>query len=453
MAYTNDQIKSYADSMLGSGKSWQDVWNTAQQHGVGLEQLTGAYGMNVQQGKQFAQQQGVNLWGKFDPNSIPLLENAGGGGERFDVANKRMYMPVYSEGRYEGQDNYIPGELTGYRGYDWDQGMYEDNHKMNGTQYDQYDATGNKTGTGTWTNLADDGQVWRDALKAAAVMAAVYTGGSMLEAAGGMGGGGAGYGITGGATEPIASIGATGGMTEAEIAALASGTSGATGTLGTLETINPATINSAADLTTMTVPGVTGVTAASVLGGASTLAKVLGIGTDAAKKLLGNMSLSDILGLVGGGLDYKNQRDSSKEMLDYLKGQQAKIDGLYAPGSNEYNALWSELSRKDAAAGRNSQAGPRSVDLAARIAQIKADQTTRMTTGIGALYKNSLDQKASAPTGLMSALDKISRSSGYSVSDIAKWFTDNGADLSDVYFPGGADFELDPDMWDVDGGV
>jgi recombinational DNA repair protein RecT len=94
-------------------------------------------------------------------------------------------------------------------------------------------------------------------------------------------------------------------------------------------------------------------------------------------------------------------------MLDYLKTQQAKVDNLYSPGSSEYNTLWDTMSRKDAAAGRMSQYGPRSVDLGARIAQIKADNTVRMTTGIGSLYKNALDQEASAPAGLMAQLERL----------------------------------------------
>jgi hypothetical protein len=108
------------------------------------------------------------------------------------------------------------------------------------------------------------------------------------------------------------------------------------------------------------------------------------------------MSMSDLAPLLLG-LNGDLQSDKSADkMLEWLRGQQAKIDGLYAPGSNEYNSLWQEMSRKDAAAGRNSQVGPRSVDLAARIAQIKADNTTRLTAGTARGMADAFNQQGTA---------------------------------------------------------
>jgi hypothetical protein len=496
MAYTNDQIKGYADSMLGSGKSWQDVWNTAQQHGVGLEQLTGAYGMNAQQGKQFAQQQGVDLYNRFDPSRATTLE--GGGGELFDRENSRLYMPVYSAGRYEGADSYIPGELTGYRGYDWSEGMYGDNKSLNGTAYDQYDATGKKTGRGTFSDLGD-APGWKEALKAAAMLAAVYMGGTALAGAGGAGGtiGGAGMDVAGfegltGADVGLTSSGAGGstfGVVDASAVGSGTGGSGIIGSSGVGGSglglkaaagtgLNLATAtggpgfsvglgeglglaNTAGTLGldatvggSMLTSGLPTITSAGSMLGPEALSNTYQMadgsvipqttstgvptptgGTPAPtptttpdpKKIpgLSGLSLSDLAGLLGGVMDYNRQSKSSDAMLDYLKAQQAKVDNLYSPGSAEYDALWNEMSRKDAAAGRNSQYGPRSVDLAARIAQIKADNTVRMTTGIGSLYKNSLDQNASAPAGLMDTIDKLARSTGYSVGDVTKWLQDN----------------------------
>ena len=116
-------------------------------------------------------------------------------------------------------------------------------------------------------------------------------------------------------------------------------------------------------------------------------------------------SLGSIIDLITGAVDYNRQQNAAKDMLDYLKGRQSLNDNLYNPGTPEYNALWDQMSRKDAAAGRNSQYGPRSVDMAAKIAQIKADANTKMTTGIGALYAAALNQNASAPAGLAAALN------------------------------------------------
>lgn len=121
----------------------------------------------------------------------------------------------------------------------------------------------------------------------------------------------------------------------------------------------------------------------------------------------GGLNLGSLLSLIGGGLDWQRQQQASTDMLNYLKERQALNDNLYKPGSPEYNALWDEMSRKDAAAGRNSQYGPRSVDLAARIAQIKADANTKLTTGISNVYANALNQRASAPAGLFSQIPGI----------------------------------------------
>jgi hypothetical protein len=114
---------------------------------------------------------------------------------------------------------------------------------------------------------------------------------------------------------------------------------------------------------------------------------------------------STLLGIGGGLWDMNNQNQASGQMLDYLRGRQQMNDNMYAPGSNEYNALWDEMSRKDAAAGRNSQYGPRSVDLAARVAQLKMDANTKMTTGISHYMAQALNQRASSPAGLISALN------------------------------------------------
>jgi hypothetical protein len=146
--------------------------------------------------------------------------------------------------------------------------------------------------------------------------------------------------------------------------------------------------------------------------GKGLLSTILGGGGGAGGGDSGGIGLDDIIKLIGGGLDYHNQDKSSDEMMTWLKERQSMNDNMYKPGSPEYNALWDEMSRKDAAAGRNSQYGPRSVDLAARIAQLKMDANTKMTTGIGNFMANSLNQKASAPAGLMSALQGITGGSG-----------------------------------------
>jgi hypothetical protein len=126
----------------------------------------------------------------------------------------------------------------------------------------------------------------------------------------------------------------------------------------------------------------------------------------------GGTGIDDILGIGAGVVDAKRQGDAAKSMLEWLNTQQGKIDNLYNPGTPEYNALWDEMSRKDAAAGRNSQYGPRSVDLAARIAQIKAENTRAFTTGTANAYSNALNQNASKYAGLSAAAQRWAKNVG-----------------------------------------
>lgn len=129
-----------------------------------------------------------------------------------------------------------------------------------------------------------------------------------------------------------------------------------------------------------------------------------GGGSGASGAGSGGINLSGIAGLLSGVYGYNQQNNASNEMLNYLKQRQSINDNMYAPGSAEYNALWDEMSRKDAAAGRNSQYGPRSVDLAARVAQLKMDANTKMTTGIGNLMAASLNNKANAGANITSMI-------------------------------------------------
>lgn len=119
----------------------------------------------------------------------------------------------------------------------------------------------------------------------------------------------------------------------------------------------------------------------------------------------GGLGGLDWLGLGAGAFGAYKQNDAANHMLDWLNSQQAKIDNLYAPNSPEYNALFDQLSRQDAASGRNSQYGPRSVDLAARIAEIKARNTANLTTGIGNTYAAALNNKANAFAGIPALLN------------------------------------------------
>jgi hypothetical protein len=141
------------------------------------------------------------------------------------------------------------------------------------------------------------------------------------------------------------------------------------------------------------------------------------------------LNLGSLLQLLTGVYGMNQQNNSANNMLDYLKERQGINDNMYKPGSSEYNALWDEMSRKDAAAGRNSQYGPRSVDLAARIAQLKMDANTKLTSGIANNMATAYNARANSGTNLSALVGNLLNSgssgnnsgSGISLSDLTKW--------------------------------
>lgn len=118
----------------------------------------------------------------------------------------------------------------------------------------------------------------------------------------------------------------------------------------------------------------------------------------------GGSGLNDLLSLIGGGVDAQRQGDAAEKMKAWLDSQSNKMEGYMNPNSPEYQALWQEMSRKDAAAGRNSQYGPRTSDFLANVAKSKAQNTLNFTTGTSRAYSEALNQDAAKYSGLLSAL-------------------------------------------------
>lgn len=140
----------------------------------------------------------------------------------------------------------------------------------------------------------------------------------------------------------------------------------------------------------------------------------------------GGFNLGQLTNLIPGLVDANQQNKASSTMIDFLGGQQQKmdaenqgglgqlqqylsgqqntmnelntknvqdgigwmnnrqnqIDQLYAPGTPEYNQLYDEMSRKDAAAGRNSQYGPRSTEFGAKLAGIRGNLMNQFTGAV-----------------------------------------------------------------------
>lgn len=96
------------------------------------------------------------------------------------------------------------------------------------------------------------------------------------------------------------------------------------------------------------------------------------------------------LGVGASLVDMYMKNEQGKKQRALFDQTQNSVNGMYAPGSPEYNALWQQMSRTDAAAGRNSQLGNRSVDLAAKIAQLKAGMLGNTLTPQYNMYNSSL---------------------------------------------------------------
>jgi len=321
-------------------------------------------------------------------------------GDYFDQATGTRYAPIRGAAvRGEGQDNWIDGPITGYTKYANGQGN-QGAAQYNGANYDTLDMALNKTGGGQFSGLGDKTMDFVENIMP------LLLSGVGVGAAGGL------SGLFGSGATSASDLSALASGMEPTAGAYAgtgfAGTTGA-GALGggaasTGAATGGATTAATGGLTGSTAGGIagTGLTAGQLAGGAGTIAKVLGLGGGDSSGG-GGLNLNSLASLFGGGLDWYNQNKASNDMLNYLKQRQAMTDNMYSAGSPEAKALWDEMSRKDAAAGRNSQYGPRSVDLAARIAKIKSDANTSMTTGLANVYANALNQKAAAPAGLMSA--------------------------------------------------
>jgi hypothetical protein len=392
-----------------------------------------------------------------------------GSGTLLDPLTNRLYSPVYGATTGQWSDaSDAQNVQTGWRGYD-NLGAGQGGEDYHNTPYDSYDMDGNQTGSGMW-NIDSDlskiaiaavvglgGAFIAGPMLAGEAAAGAGTTASVAgpgDAAWGMGldstiGAGSGSGaelLTGGAGslgsgaldlggglsmgpggEIVGETLAGGGtMTNADILSMMNGAG-----LGGTPYINPG-IDSAQSgqplNTTNTGPAVpsnfnpdgtgNGINNLTNPGGDPVAPNPTSTAPPAPRPVVdgshppapapsGNFDLSGLMNLIGGLSDRNSQNHASEEMLNYLKSRQTMNDNMYAPGSNEYNALWDEMSRKDAAAGRNSQYGPRSVDLGARIAQLKMDANTKMTTGIGNLYQNAVNQNASSDAGLYSALGQL----------------------------------------------
>jgi hypothetical protein len=273
---------------------------------------------------------------------------------------------------------------------------------------------------------------------------------------------------------PIIALFAAGGLAGMAAAPAAGAVAGGGG-IGTTATL-PAF---APEMAAASTPFTAGSTAAGVGAGGLTLSGVTG----AAKPLLavasalglgggnggdsnqggntGDFGLDDIASLIGGGVDAQRQGDAARTMREWMDNSMSRNENYFSPDSPEYKHLWESMSRKDAAAGRNSQYGPRTADFMAKVASSRADNNTRMTTGLSRAYSEALNQNASKYGGLSAAIQRALQGGAITNMSSLLRFIENFGTNSGGGAPGtnpggytGPDGQTysNPSAYDTDGG-
>jgi hypothetical protein len=408
------------------------------------------------------------------PEGEQQWQPSGGQPSYYDAANKKLYMQLPGQAVYEGNFGDSGSGLPAYSEPSaqywvvdgWENGMGA--RDLQGKAYNTYNNDGSlvKSGNVTWAG----NDPLKDAIKNFAIVAGagLAAGGLAGASAGGTGAAGTTAGTTAAGASSGSSLyglgsatgGASGGLglsaggsglglsaatgSGLSLAAPAAGSLGGglgltagAGALGAIGTTGLAagagsllgsnalsgtyTLANGATIPLSTAAAGSGLTLSQIASGAKALGSALNGG--------GGGGVGGNLGqIIAGAIDADRQGKSSDKILEWLKSRTDITDNLYKPGTPEYNQLWDEMSRKDAATGRNSQYGPRSVDLAAKIAQIKASENTKMTTGIGQWMKGAYDQDASKYSGLMAGLGGSGGSIGGGLIDlITKYYNENGS--------------------------
>jgi hypothetical protein len=303
--------------------------------------------------------------------------------------------------------------------------------------YLEFDSQGNFLKQENWSNMGTDKFTDMGALLVAAAATAgigsAVAGAAGAAGAGGAGAAGGGAGAGAGTFGSFAGPGYTAGAGAGAAGSAAAGGGGLAGlfgggggasTLGTLGKLGSA-------LAPLFSGGGSGGGGTGGTGGAG------GGGLN-----LGGLGLQDIIGLIGGGVDANRQGDAAEKMLAWLNGNQAKMENLYSPDSPESKYLWDAMSRKDAAAGRNSQYGPRTADFAAKVAEAKANNIKQFTTGTSRAYADALNQDASKYAGLSAALQRAATGGGGGI-DLGSIIANLGSSLGGLNLGGGINMSPD----------
>ena len=122
--------------------------------------------------------------------------------------------------------------------------------------------------------------------------------------------------------------------------------------------------------------------------------------------LSGLKDISPYAPLISSVGDYFLKQNMGNKQMGQFQQTQNNINGLYAPGSPEYNYLDQKLQREAAASGRNSQSGQLATNLAATIAQIKANALGQTLGNQNQQFNTALGNQSSGLNSLFFNLMK-----------------------------------------------
>lgn len=287
-----------------------------------------------------------------------------------------------------------------------DQSLYADNKNYNygsdvynngsGNVFDLYDNTGKYIKTNAW----EQPNTMADLTKAAVGIGGAYLGAGALS---GMGAGAMGPFNAGSLADIFPSMatdsGGGGGILDSLLGegggaggdALAEGFGqGVNGTQAGAS-LTGATGSGTLPSFTQSLPQFTAPTAAG------------GIGSSI---LSGLKDISPYAPLISSVGDYFLKQNMGNKQMGQFQQTQDKINGLYAPGSPEYNYLDQKLQREAAASGRNSQSGQLATNLAATIAQIKANAMGQSLGNQNQQFNTALTNQSSGLNSLFFNLMK-----------------------------------------------
>lgn len=211
------------------------------------------------------------------------------------------------------------------------------------------------------------------------------------------------------------------------------------------------------------LPAATSLPSMGAMAGVGTAAAAAG-GGGAGGGLMSNPLIKGAIGAITGGAggsgsglgsviagmhDYNQQKRASDNMLDWLRSQQAKIDSIYDPQGDRAKFMWEEMSRKDAAAGRNSQYGPRTTDFLGKFGGEYAGHTANLSRGLAGNFSDAFNQRASAGSGLSAGIGNWLQSGGIGslVENLSSVVNSNSG--SSPVNSGSSGFTIPPNTFDI----